>query len=163
MPKRQADAHWDGAVQDGSGSLKLGSGAYEGPYSFKARFEEGEGTNPEELIAAAHAGCFTMALSAGLTQNGTPPEFLDTHAEVEIRMQGSDISIPRIKLVTRGRVPDIDAETFEAAANAAKEDCPVSKALAGVETIELEATLEESGGGDGGGESGSGGGGDGEG
>ena len=142
MPKRQADAHWDGPVQDGSGSLKLGSGAFEGPYSFKARFEEGTGTNPEELIAAAHAGCFTMALSAGLTQNGTPPESLDTHAEVEIRMQGSDITIPRIKLVTRGRVPDLDQESFEAAANAAKEDCPVSKALAGVETIELEATLE---------------------
>jgi len=147
MPKRKADAHWDGPVQDGSGNMKLGSGAFEGPYSFKARFEEGDGTNPEELIGAAIAGCFSMALSAGLTQNETPPESIDTTAEVEIKMEGSDIFIPAIHLTTRGRVPDIDEETFKAAAEAAKTDCPVSKALAGVKEITLDATLE---GGDGG-------------
>ncbi len=142
MPTRTADAHWNGPVQDGDGTVKLGSGAFEGPYSFKARFEDGSGTNPEELIAAAHAGCFSMALSAALTQNGTPPESIDTTAEVEIEMKDGDIFIPRIKLTTRARVPDLDEESFQGAANAAKDDCPVSKALAGVETIELEATLE---------------------
>ena len=151
MAKRTAEAHWDGPVQDGSGNLKLGSGSYEGAYSFKSRFEEGDGTNPEELIGAALAGCFSMALSAGLTQNETPPESIDTTAEVEIKMEGSDIFIPTIHLKTRGRVPDIDEETFQAAAEAAKNDCPVSKALSGVNEITLEATLE---GGDGGGSGG---------
>ena len=122
--------------------MSLGSGAFEGAYSFKSRFEEGTGTNPEELIAAAHAGCFSMALSAGLTQAGTPPESIETSAEVEVRQEGSDISIPVIRLVTRARVPDIDDETFQKAANDAKEGCPVSKALAGVGEITLEATLE---------------------
>ena len=129
-------------MQDGDGTIKLGSGAFEGPYSFKARFEDGSGTNPEELIAAAHAGCFSMALSAGLTENGTPPESIDTTAEVEVKMKDGDIFIPYIKLTTRARVPDLDEESFQGAAEAAKDSCPVSKALGGVETIELEATLE---------------------
>ena len=129
-------------MQDGDGTVKLGSGAFEGPYSFKARFEDGSGTNPEELIAAAHAGCFSMALSAGLTENGTPPDTIDTTAEVEVKMKDGDIFIPRIKLTTRARVPELDEESFKKAAEAAKDNCPVSKALGGVETIELEATLE---------------------
>ncbi len=140
---RKARAVWRGTGRDGNGDLSTDSGVLDAsPYSFRTRFEGQQGTNPEELIAAAHAGCFSMALSAALTQNGTPPETIDTTAEVEIRMKDGDIFIPRIKLTTRARVPDLDAESFQNAAKAAKEDCPVSKALAGVETIELEATLE---------------------
>ena len=94
------------------------------------------------LIAAAHADCFSMALSAGFTENGTPPDTIDTTAEVEVKMKDGDIFIPRIKLTTRARVPELDEESFKKAAEAAKDNCPVSKALGGVETIELEATLE---------------------
>lgn len=141
MPKRKATAKWNGSVQEGAGTVALGSGAFEGPYSFKARFEEGAGTNPEELIGAAHAGCFTMALSNLLTQAGTPPETLETEAEVEVRMAGADISIPAIKLTTTGVVPGIDDATFQTAAEAAKAGCPVSKALAGVQRISIESTL----------------------
>jgi lipoyl-dependent peroxiredoxin len=142
MPKRTATAKWNGSVTEGDGTVALGSGAFEGPYSFKSRFEEGTGTNPEELIGAAHAGCFSMALSAGLTQAGTPPERIETTAEVEVRQKDGDITIPVIRLVTKAVVPDIDDETFQKAAKDAKEGCPVSKALAGVGEITLEATLE---------------------
>jgi len=142
MPKRTATAKWNGSVTEGDGTVALGSGAFEGRYSFKSRFEEGTGTNPEELIGAAHAGCFSMALSAGLSQAGTPPESIETSAEVEVRQKGADISIPTIRLTTRARVPGIDDATFQQAAKDAKEGCPVSKALAGVGEITLDATLE---------------------
>ena len=142
MPKRTANAKWDGSITEGKGTMALGSGAFEGPYSFSSRFEDGSGTNPEELIGAAHAGCFSMALSAALSQAGTPPESVETSAEVEIVMKGSDISIPRIALTSRARVPGIDDETFQKAAQDAKAGCPVSKALAGVGEITLDATLE---------------------
>ncbi len=142
MPKRTANAKWNGSVSEGDGTVSLGSGAFEGPYSFKSRFEEGTGTNPEELIAAAHAGCFSMALSNILSQAGTPPEGIETSAEVEVRMSGGDISIPSIRLTTKARVPGIDDAAFQEAANGAKEGCPVSKALAGVDEITLDATLE---------------------
>jgi osmotically inducible protein OsmC len=123
--------------------MALGSGAFEGPYSFKARFEEGQHpeTNPEELIGAAHAGCFAMALSNILTEGGTPPDSLEVEALVEVRASGGDISIPSIKLTLTGTVPGIDEAAFQEAANAAKEGCPVSKALAGVDEITLDATL----------------------
>ncbi len=142
MPKRTANAKWTGSITEGDGTMRLGSGAYEGPYSFTSRFEDGSGTNPEELIGAAHAGCFSMALSAALTQAGTPPESIETSAEVEIVMKGSDISIPRIALTTRVRVPGIEEDAFQEAAQAAKAGCPVSKALGGVDEITLDATLE---------------------
>lgn len=141
MPARKANARWEGGVPDGGGTVKLGSGAFEGPYSFTSRFEDGSGTNPEELIGAAHAGCFSMALSLGLTQAGSPPESIETEATVHIVKDGEGFTINRIDLVTRGRVPGIDAAAFEQAAEAAKQGCPVSKVLSGAE-ITLDAQFE---------------------
>jgi osmotically inducible protein OsmC len=141
MPARKANARWEGGVPDGSGTVGLGSGAFEGPYSFKSRFEDGTGTNPEELIAGAHASCFSMALSLGLTQAGSPPESIATEATVHIVKDGEGFTINKIDLVTRGRVPGIDAAAFEEAAQAAKAGCPVSKVLTGAE-ISLDAQLE---------------------
>jgi lipoyl-dependent peroxiredoxin len=141
MPKRKAEARWEGGVPDGNGTVKLGSGAYEGPYSFQSRFEEGSGTNPEELIGAAHAGCFTMALSLILTQQGHPPDSIETNATVNLVKDGDGFTISRIDLATRGRVPGIDADAFRQAAEAAKANCPVSKALTGPE-ITLDAQFE---------------------
>lgn len=144
MPERTAKAQWEGSIRDGGGSVALGSGAFQGPYSFKSRFgsEASSATNPEELIGAAHAGCFTMALSLILTEGGTPPEQLDTDAKVSIVQEGEGFTIDRIALTTRGRVPDLDDDGFQKAAQAAKENCPVSKALASVPEITLDATLE---------------------
>ena len=142
MAIRKASAQWDGSITEGGGTVALASGAYEGPYSFQSRFEEGTGTNPEELIGAAHAGCFTMALSGVLGGQGTPPEHLETDARVSIVKEGEGFTINKIDLVTRGRVPGIDDAAFQQAAQAAKENCPVSKALGGVSQINLEATLE---------------------
>jgi lipoyl-dependent peroxiredoxin len=141
MPRRRASARWDGSLQEGSGTMRMASGAYEGPYSFQSRFEEGDGTNPEELIAAAHAGCFSMALSAGLGGAGYDPESIETEATVQLDRVGEGFAITHINLRTRASVPGIDAEEFQQRAEAAKEGCPVSQALGGVETIELEAEL----------------------
>jgi osmotically inducible protein OsmC len=121
--------------------MRLGSGAFEGAYSFSSRFEDGTGTNPEELIGAAHAGCFSMALSLALTQEGTPPDPIRTDATVHLLKDGEGFSIKRIDLVTRARVPGIDADGFQQAAQGAKENCPVSKVLTGAE-ITLDAQLE---------------------
>ncbi len=129
MPTRNGSAQWDGALQDGHGSLTVGNGTFEGPYSFASRFEEGEGTNPEELIAAAHAGCFAMALSFGLGNAGHPPERLETSARVGFQLPEG---ITGIHLSVSGRVPGLDEAGFRAAAEEAKANCPVSKALAGV-------------------------------
>jgi osmotically inducible protein OsmC len=142
MATRSATAQWQGNLEQGNGKMALGTGAFEGPYTFKSRFEEGSGTNPEELIAAAEAGCFSMALSLGLTEAGTPPESIDTEAEVQLRRGDAGPYISGIRLKTRGRVPGIDDAAFRQAAQAAKEGCIVSKALAGVEDIQVEATLE---------------------
>jgi lipoyl-dependent peroxiredoxin len=141
MPRRKATARWNGSLQDGEGTVHLGSGSYEGRYSFQSRFEEGEGTNPEELIAAAHAGCFSMALSLGLGQAGYEPESIDTDATVQIDKVGDGFDITQIVLRTRARVPGIGEDEFQQAAGAAKDGCPVSKALGGVESVELEAEL----------------------
>ena len=140
MPARKASARWEGSLRDGSGTMALGSGAFEGPYSYTSRFEEGTGTNPEELIGAAHAGCFSMALSLALAEAGTPPESIATDATVHFGRQGDGFAITRIDLVTRARVPGVDADAFQQAAQAAKEGCPVSKALA--TEIALDASLE---------------------
>jgi len=144
MAARTANALWEGSLQEGRGQMSLGSGAFEGTYSFQSRFGEGEnGTNPEELIAAAHAGCFTMALSLVLGEGGNEPESLQTQAKVSLRnLEDTGPTITKIALTTRGRVPGIDQEAFEKAATTAKETCVVSRALAGVEEITLEATLE---------------------
>ena len=131
MAIRKAHAEWKGALRDGAGEVALGSGAFKGPYSFKSRFENGAGTNPEELIGAAHAGCFTMALTAILSQAGHPPTLLATDAAVHIDKVGDGFEITQIELTTQGQVPGIDAATFQKYAEDAKKGCPVSKALAG--------------------------------
>jgi osmotically inducible protein OsmC len=141
MPKRKASARWEGSLQEGNGTMRLATGSYEGPYSAQSRFEEGDGTNPEELIAAAHAGCFSMALSLVLGRAGYEPEGIDTEATVQIDKVGDGFAITRIVLNTRAQVPGIDEEEFQKHAEAAKEGCPVSQALGGVETIDLEAEL----------------------
>ena len=139
MPTRNAEAVWEGDLKSGKGSISLGSGAYKGAYSFQSRFESGSGTNPEELIAAAHAGCFSMALSHGLTEGGHPPTTITTSADVSF---GLPEGISGIRLTTRAVVPGLTAAEFAAAAEDAKKNCPVSRALTGT-TIELSATLDQ--------------------
>jgi osmotically inducible protein OsmC len=141
MAIRTANAKWDGGLTDGSGTMALGSGAFEGPYSFQSRFEEGAGTNPEELIGAAHAGCFSMQLSGVLGAAGTPPESVSTEATVHLLKAGEGFKISRIDLRSRARVPGIDDAAFQEAAETAKNICPVSVALSATE-ITLDATLE---------------------
>ena len=136
MPTRTSSARWQGTLKEGAGTMALGSGAFSGPYSFVSRFEDGPGTNPEELIAAAHAGCFSMALSNKLSQAGYPPNAVDTTAAVHLEKG----AIAQIDLTTRGDVPGIDASEFEKIAEDAKATCPVSKALTGT-TITLDASL----------------------
>jgi osmotically inducible protein OsmC len=120
--------------------MRLASGAYEGAYSFSSRFEDGSGTNPEELIAAAHAGCFSMALSGALGRAGFPPEKVETRAEVHLEKGEAGFSITRIHLVTNASVPGIDAAQFAEVADGAKANCPVSKLVTGAE-VTLDATL----------------------
>jgi lipoyl-dependent peroxiredoxin len=141
MPTRIANANWEGDFKRGGGTVALGSGAFSGPYNFSGRFEDGTGTNPEELLGAAHASCFTMALSVGLTNAGTPPESLETEAKVTISQVEGGFGITRIELTVRGKVPGLDADAFAAAAQGAKENCPLSKALAAVPEITLDAAL----------------------
>lgn len=141
MPVRTAEARWEGALQDGRGTMAFGSGAFEGQYSFGSRFEEGPGTNPEELIGAAHAGCFSMFLSGVLGNAGHTPDDIATSARVHIDKVGEGFAITKVELQTRGRVPGLSDEEFRGYAEEAKEGCPVSRALAGVETT-LAAELE---------------------
>lgn len=140
MPVRSADARWEGSLQAGKGTMRLAGGAYEGPYSFSSRFEEGSGTNPEELIAAAHAGCFSMALSGGLGRAGHEPVSVQTTAKVHLEKGDAGFGISRIDLVTEAEVPGISEDDFQQAAETAKQNCPVSKLLAAAE-ITLEAKL----------------------
>jgi osmotically inducible protein OsmC len=133
-------AEWKGDVPTGSGTFTAGD-TISGEYSFRSRFEDGPGANPEQLIAAAHASCFSMALSNMLAQAGTPPESVRTDATVTLRPLDGVPTITRIDLVTVGRVPGIDEAGFQAHAAAAKAGCPVSRALAGVPEVTLEATL----------------------
>ncbi len=141
MAVRKANAKWEGGLKEGKGKMKLGSGAFEGVYGFKSRFEEGPGTNPEELIGAAHAGCFSMAFSANLEKAGYPPKSVQTDAAVHLEKVGEGFQITKIVLTTRGNVPKISKDEFQQQARLAKENCPVSKALTGV-AIEVDATLE---------------------
>jgi osmotically inducible protein OsmC len=140
MPTRTADAVWEGGLKDGRGRIKLSSGAYEGQYSFGSRFENGTGTNPEELIAAAHAGCFSMALSAGLGKAGFTPKSIRTTARVSLEKVGDGFKITKIVLQTEASIPNIDERTFREQADKAKSGCPVSQALSAT-PIELEAKL----------------------
>ena len=140
MPARTAEARWEGTLREGNGTMRFGSGAFDGRYSFASRFEEGTGTNPEELVGAAHAGCFSMALSKVLADAGSPPNSIETRASVHLENTGGGFSISRIDLVTRGDVPGMSGEDFQKHAEAAKQNCPVSKALAGVD-ISVDASL----------------------
>ncbi len=141
MPDRTATASWRGSLPEGDGTMRLGSGSYEGAYSAKSRFEEGDGTNPEELIAAAHAGCYSMALAGNLGRAGFEPENVDTEARVTIERSGDGFAITAIRLKTSARLSGIDPDQFHEIAEATKHTCPVSKALAAVETIEVDARL----------------------
>jgi osmotically inducible protein OsmC len=136
----QGSAEWKGDVPTGSGTFTAGD-SISGGYTFKSRFEDGPGSNPEQLIAAAHAACFSMALSNILAQAGNPADSVQTNAAVTLRLVDGDPTITKIALVTVGRVPGIDQATFTEHALAAKAGCPVSKALAGVPEITLDATL----------------------
>lgn len=140
MPVRKADAQWDGTLQEGKGSMRLGGGAYDGPYSFSSRFEDGAGTNPEELIAAAHAGCFSMAFAGALGRNGFTPTSVRTTADVHLVKTDAGFRIPRIDLRTEASVADIDEAKFQEIAADAKANCPVSQLLQTAE-ITLDAKL----------------------
>ena len=141
MPDRTAEARWDGSLQEGRGVMRMASGADEGPYSFQSRFQEGDGTNPEELIAAAHAGCFSMALSADLGRAGYTVDHVETQATVHLQVGEGAPSIRGIDLNTRARVADIEDGAFQEIAQQAKQNCPVSRALAAVPAINLQAEL----------------------
>lgn len=140
MPVRSAQAEWKGTLNDGGGTVKLGSGMFEGPYTFKSRVEEEAGTNPEELIAAAHAGCYSMFLSARLSRAGYTPTRIHTTASVELVRGEAGLKITGIELVTEGEIPGIGEAEYLELAQAAKEGCPVSAALSAV-PITLKATL----------------------
>jgi osmotically inducible protein OsmC len=141
MPTRQSEAQWSGDLKQGKGTIKVGSGAYEGPYSFKSRMESGTGTNPEELIAAAHAGCFSMALSAMLSGAGHIPQRVHTVAKVTFDPVPGGFAITKIDLNTEAQVQGLDNAAFQKIAQDAKKGCPVSKALAAVPEISLTAKL----------------------
>ena len=135
-----ARAHWEGDLKNGKGTLALGSGTFEGAYSFKTRFEGAPGTNPEELLGAAHAGCFTMALSAGLTTAGHPPTSLDTTAVVTLGKIGEQTAVTRIDLTLKGVVPGLAEAEFKRLAEDAKKNCIISRAISAV-PMTLDATL----------------------
>jgi osmotically inducible protein OsmC len=143
MTIRESEAQWAGSLRQGTGRLKLGSGVFEGAYSFPSRFESGPGTNPEELIAAAHAGCFTMALAFILGEAGHVPERIRTIAKVHLGTTAAGPTLTRIELETEGSVPGLDDEKFRALAETAKKTCLVSRALAGVPDITLKTALIE--------------------
>lgn len=141
MSTRQAETTWHGAT-DGSGDFETESGAVEGTFRFSTRFEDEQGTNPEELIGAAHSGCFSMQFTAFLEEEGYTADRIDATADVHLEQaEGGGFEIPRIDLAVVAAIPDIDQETFDELAQRAKENCPVSKALAGP-TITLDASLE---------------------
>lgn len=140
MPTRKAHARWEGSLKEGKGVVDFGNGLFKGPYSFASRFEEGRGTNPEELLAAAHASCFAMALSLMLGKAGAKPDYVDAMAQVTVSPHEGGFRISKSHLVCEAKVPGIDEASFRKHAAAAKAGCPVSQALAGTE-ITLEARL----------------------
>jgi lipoyl-dependent peroxiredoxin len=140
MTTRTGNAVWEGTLREGTGKVKLGSGAFEGPYSFASRFESGKGTNPEELLGAAHAGCFSMALALGLTLAGHAPRGIDTTAAVHLGKVGDSYKITSIDLHAEAEVPGIAEQEFLGLAEIAKKGCPISQALGGTE-ITLQAKL----------------------
>jgi osmotically inducible protein OsmC len=141
MTARNGSAEWRGDLQSGSGTVTVGDGIFEGNYSYASRFGEGEGTNPEQLIAAAHAACFTMALSNALATDGHAPDSVRTTARVQLRKIDGAPTLSRIDLDTEGRVPGVDEQGFQSYAERAKAECPVSRALAAVPEMVLTAKL----------------------
>jgi lipoyl-dependent peroxiredoxin len=141
MPTRKAEAAWEGGLQGGNGTFRSESGAVDGSYSFGSRFAEAGGSNPEELLAAAHAACFSMAFAGQLEKAGASPTRVQTEARCSVEKQGEGFTITTMRLRSRASVSGIEQDRFQEVARAAKEGCPVSRALAGV-NIELEATLE---------------------
>jgi|SRR5699024_2560084 len=141
MPTQTADATWNGDLKNGNGTMRMQSGSYEGNYSFASRFEDGDGTNPEELIGAAHAGCYAMALSNELAEAGFDPQSVDAQAEVSFGITDDGPTITGIKLIAEANIPEISEEEFQQFADGAKKGCPVSKALAGTD-ITLDASLK---------------------
>jgi lipoyl-dependent peroxiredoxin len=143
--QRTAEAVWQGDSRSGGGKVSTGSGAIrDQAYTWRMRFEDEPGTNPEELVAAAHASCFSMALAAGLSKAGFPPDSLHTHADLTMEQEPAGWTVTRIQLVVEGRVPGIDEATFQEYAGRAKDNCPISRLLApGLKGIELTATLKK--------------------
>ena len=141
MPNRKASAVWEGGLKGGTGTFKGQSEGVGGQYTFSSRFEEGAGSNPEELLAAAHAACFSMALSAQLEGNGTPPTRVETNAVCTVEKAGAGFKITTMRLTTRATVPSVDAARFQELAKAAVEGCPVSQALKGNVNVVLDAQL----------------------
>lgn len=142
MPARKAQALWHGSFKDGHGHMSIGDGAFEGSYSAFSRFEDEQGgTNPEELLGAAHAGCFSMSLAAGLSRAGTPPNHIQTEAEVTLERTDAGWTVTKIQLTTQAEVPGVDEAAFQAAAEAAKSTCPISRALGSGVAVSLNATL----------------------
>lgn len=140
MPVRKGNAEWNGNLREGNGTVKTESGVLNAKYSFTSRFEEGKGTNPEELIGAAHAGCFSMALSAALAKDGYNPKTIKTEDKVHIDKVGDGFRITKIEMTTEAEVPGIQDDMFHKYAEDAKQNCPVSQALKGVEMV-LDARL----------------------
>ena len=140
MPTRNATARWNGSLREGNGTFESATGTISGSYNFSSRFEDGSGTNPEELIASAHAACYSMALASELGKAGHVPETVETTAKVHLEMGEGGPSIAKIQLVTSVTAPGIEDAQFQEIATATKAACPVSKALAAVE-ITLEASL----------------------
>ncbi len=141
MPTRHSSAVWKGGLKSGQGTVTVGNKAFEGSYSFPSRFEQGDGTNPEELMAAAHAGCLSMALAAGLEKAGTPATEIATKASATLEKVGEAFRITKMHLEVRGKVPGINAAAFKEAAENAKNGCPVSNALKNNVAFELDAQL----------------------
>ncbi|MGD2058585.1 MAG: OsmC family protein [Anaerolineales bacterium] len=141
MPVRKAQAKWEGNLKGGKGKMAFGSGAFEGAYSFSSRFEQGEGTNPEELIAAAHAGCFSMAFSNELDKAGFTPESVETEAAVTLEKLEGGFQITKVNLATIGVVPGVSEDQFKQIAEKASKGCPVSQALKAIE-INVSAVLK---------------------
>ncbi|MEQ1506086.1 MAG: OsmC family peroxiredoxin [Myxococcota bacterium] len=141
MTSRKAEARWNGSLREGAGRLTVQSGAVDVAYDFRSRFETGQATNPEELLGAAHAGCFTMAIAAALAREGLAPTWIHTTASVHLNQGAAGFEIPKIELRTRAQIAGVDAAKFLEIAESAKKNCPLSKALASVE-ITLDAALE---------------------
>ena len=142
MPTSTANAVWEGGLKEGNGKFTAQSGAFQGNYNFGTRFEGEKGTNPEELIAAAHAACLSMALAAGLEAAGTPATRIATTAKCTVEKEGNGFKITKMRLEVRGEVPGIDPAKFSQAAQAARDGCPVSNALKGNVQLELDARLQ---------------------